>query len=574
MFMFQPVLSTLSLFAFDGDFPHGAGWYIGFLKLAMALTGLLAWCALCQWIDDDQRELEIADGPMWNMIVLGTGAIGGLLLFCLPGFWFIWFLLMVAMVVEAKLYANLHNSMIRDTSLHLLTPTHFKRLGEKYLRLNFSGGEIVRGRNIPVMFVGKRGGAHNSDSAKFLSKAEESVGYQLSLELIWNAISMRVTDIHLEPTKDETMVRFRIDGMMKAQEPMERRIGDSVLNILKVVAELDITEKRKPQDGSFQARILNPDKPKSGGRLCDFRVATSGSVAGEKMVIRILDQSKAISSLDDLGLRPKIRDQIRAIVGAPHGLFLVCGPTGAGKSTTLYASLHEIDRFTKNVITLENPVEYAISNTTQIEVNAKSGKTFAGELRSVLRQDPDVIYIGEIRDKETADIACQAAQTGHMVFSTIHSNDAVSALARLIELGVDPSVVSNSLSGVLGQRLVRKLCPKCKEKYSPSQEALKKLNLPADRIKFLCRAPGEGKEGTENACDHCGGTGYRGRTGVYELFVITDKIKEMIESKAKPNIQQITQEAIKEGMTLLFTDGLRQVIAGDTSINEITRVCK
>jgi len=395
------------------------------------------------------------------------------------------------------------------------------------------------------------------------------------LELIWNALKMRVTDIHLEPTKDETLVRFRIDGIMKAQESMDRRVGDSVLNILKVVAELDITEKRKPQDGSFQARVLDPDRPKSGGRLVDFRVATSGSVAGEKMVLRILDQSKAISNLDDLGFRPKIRDQIRSIVGSPHGLFLVCGPTGAGKSTTLYASLHEIDRFTKNVITLENPVEYAIANTTQIEVNAKSGKTFAGELRSILRQDPDVIYIGEIRDKETAEIACQAAQTGHMVFSTIHSNDAVSALSRLIELGVDPSVVANSLSGILGQRLVRKLCPKCKEKYTPSPDALKRLNLPVDKIKFLCKAPGEGtKDSEQNSCEYCGGSGYRGRNGVYELFVISDKIREMIESQSKPNNQQIQQEAIKEGMSLLFTEGLRQVISGDTSIAEITRVCK
>jgi type II secretory ATPase GspE/PulE/Tfp pilus assembly ATPase PilB-like protein len=360
---------------------------------------------------------------------------------------------------------------------------------------------------------------------------------------------------------------------MKAQESLDRKIGDSVVNILKVMAEMDITEKRKPQDGSFQARILDPENPEGAGRVVDFRVATSGSVAGEKMVLRILDQNKAISSLEKLGLRPKVRDQIREIVSEPHGLLLVCGPTGAGKSTTLYACLHEIDRFTKNVITLENPVEYSIANTTQIEVTPKSGKTFAGELRSVLRQDPDVIYIGEIRDKETAEIACQAAQTGHMVFSTIHSNDAVAALGRLIELGVDGSVIGSALSAVIGQRLVRKLCPKCKEKYSPSPEALKKLNLPADKIKVLCRAPGEGqKDAPANPCEYCGGTGYRGRTGVYELFRVSDHIREMIQNK--PNTHQIQQEAIKEGMTLLYQDGLRQVISGDTSVAEITRVCK
>ena len=573
--MFPPLFANLILFAYDGDFPHGPGWYLAFFRLGLVMAALVAWGSLCQWIDDDQRELEVADGPFWNMIALGTGALGAFLLFSAPAFWLVWLLIMVALAVEAKMYANVRNLLVKDTGHHLLTPDHFKRLAKKYLKLNFSDEAGPRGRNIPIIFVGKRGGAGNAEANKFLTKSEESAGYQSALELIWSALKSRTTDIHLEPTKDETLVRFRIDGIMKAQESMDRRVGDSVLNILKVVAELDITEKRKPQDGSFQARVLDPDRPKSGGRLVDFRVATSGSVAGEKMVLRILDQSKAISNLDDLGLRPKIRDQIRAIVGAPHGLFLVCGPTGAGKSTTLYASLHEIDRFTKNVITLENPVEYAIANTTQIEVNAKSGKTFAGELRSILRQDPDVIYIGEIRDKETAEIACQAAQTGHMVFSTIHSNDAVSALSRLIELGVDPSVVANSLSGVLGQRLVRKLCPKCKEKYTPSPDALKRLNLPVEKIKFLCRAPGEGaKDGEPNACEYCGGSGYRGRSGVYELFVISDKIREMIESQSKPNNQQIQQEAIKEGMSLLFTEGLRQVISGDTSIAEITRVCK
>jgi type II secretory ATPase GspE/PulE/Tfp pilus assembly ATPase PilB-like protein len=573
--MFAPLPASLSLFAYDGNFPHGPGWYLAFFRLGLVLAALFAWGTLCQWIDDDQRELEVAEGPLWNMIALGTGALGAFLLFAVPAFWFVWLLIIVALAVEAKMYANVRNLLVKDTGHHLLTPEHFKRLAKKYLKLDFSEEGGPRGRNIPIIFVGKRGGASNAETNKFLTKSEESAGYQSALELIWNALKMRVTDIHLEPTKDETLVRFRIDGIMKAQESMDRRVGDSVLNILKVVAELDITEKRKPQDGSFQARVLDPDRPKSGGRLVDFRVATSGSVAGEKMVLRILDQSKAISNLDDLGFRPKVRDQIRSIVGSPHGLFLVCGPTGAGKSTTLYASLHEIDRFTKNVITLENPVEYAIANTTQIEVNAKSGKTFAGELRSILRQDPDVIYIGEIRDKETAEIACQAAQTGHMVFSTIHSNDAVSALSRLIELGVDPSVVANSLSGILGQRLVRKLCPKCKEKYTPSPDALKRLNLPVDKIKFLCKAPGEGtKDSEQNSCEYCGGSGYRGRNGVYELFVISDKIREMIESQSKPNNQQIQQEAIKEGMSLLFTEGLRQVISGDTSIAEITRVCK
>lgn len=565
--------SSLGLFAFDGDFPRGEGWYLNFVHLVFLLGVLASWAFLAQWVDEDQRELEIADGPTWNLIVLGSGIVGSLLIWALPYFWISWLLVMVVLAAEAKLYANLRNGFVKDTTQHLLTPYHFRVLGQRYLGIKFQEDSGPRGRNVPVIFLGKRGGAGNADTNKFLNKSEETAGYQAALELIWNAIKSRTTDIHLEPTKEETLVRFRVDGIMKAQEALDRRIGDSVINILKVMSEMDITEKRKPQDGSFQARILDPEKPTGQGRVVDFRVATSGSVAGEKMVLRILDQNKAISSLEYLGLRPKVRDSIREIVSDPHGLFLVCGPTGAGKSTTLYACLHEIDRFTKNVITLENPVEYTIPNTTQIEVTPKSGKTFAGELRSILRQDPDVIYLGEIRDKETAEIACQAAQTGHMVFSTIHSNDAVGALGRLIELGVDPSVIASALSAVVGQRLVRKLCPKCKEKYTPSPDALKRLNLPVEKIKFFCRAPGEGqKEPETNTCENCQGSGYRGRTGVYELFRISDKIREMI--REKPNLGQIQQEAVKEGMNLLYQDGLRQVISGDTSISEMTRVCK
>jgi type II secretory ATPase GspE/PulE/Tfp pilus assembly ATPase PilB-like protein len=255
-------------------------------------------------------------------------------------------------------------------------------------------------------------------------------------------------------------------------------------------------------------------------------------------------------------------------------MFIVCGPTGAGKSTTLYACLNEIDRFQKNVITVENPVEYQIENATQIEINPKAGKTFASELRSILRQDPDVILVGEIRDQETAEIACQAAQTGHIVFTTLHANDTVTALGRLIDLGVQPFMVASAVSAVLGQRLVRVLCPKCKVRYKPNPDMLRKANLPADRIKFFYRPPSE--EGTQaeetKPCEQCGGSGYLGRTGVFEMLVITDRIRDLI--RENPNLNAIKQEAIKSGLKFLQEDGLRQVIEGTTSIQELLRVCK
>jgi type II secretory ATPase GspE/PulE/Tfp pilus assembly ATPase PilB-like protein len=356
-------------------------------------------------------------------------------------------------------------------------------------------------------------------------------------------------------------------------------MGDSVLNIFKVLAALDITEKRKPQDGSFSAIV-------EGTRNIDFRVATAGSVAGEKMVMRILDREGAILDLARLGMRPGMREKVHGIVTQPHGLFIVCGPTGAGKSTTLYACLGEIDRYQKNVITVENPVEYHIENVTQIEVNPKAGKTFAGELRSILRQDPDVIYIGEIRDQETAEIACQAAQTGHMVFTTLHANDTTTAIARLLDLGVAPFLIASALSAVLGQRLVRVLCPKCKVKYKPNAELLRKANLPADQIKFFYRPTeakqtaaeteeaedGEGDGEAAQVCPQCGGAGYRGRTGIFEMLIVSDRIRDLI--RENPNLGAIKQEAIKAGMKGMQEDGLRQVISGQTSIQELLRVCK
>jgi type II secretory ATPase GspE/PulE/Tfp pilus assembly ATPase PilB-like protein len=297
------------------------------------------------------------------------------------------------------------------------------------------------------------------------------------------------------------------------------------------------------------------------------------------MVMRLLDRSRAIGDLGRLGMRDRMRDMIRQVVTQPHGMFIVCGPTGAGKSTTLYACLSEIDRYQKNVITVENPVEYHIDNVTQIEINPKAGKTFATELRSILRQDPDVIYIGEIRDQETAEIACQAAQTGHMVFTTLHANDTATSIVRLLDLHVQPFMVATALSAVLGQRLVRVLCPKCKVAYRPNPELLRRANLPADKIKAFYRPPKaeesrNGDDGDEptDVCQHCNGTGYRGRTGIFELLVMNDKIREMI--KENPNIDAIRQEAAKQGMIYLQQDGMRVVIEGETSIDELLRVAK
>jgi type II secretory ATPase GspE/PulE/Tfp pilus assembly ATPase PilB-like protein len=377
----------------------------------------------------------------------------------------------------------------------------------------------------------------------------------------------------MEPTRDEMSIRFRIDSIMHAIEPLDRTTGESVLNIFKVLANLDITEKRKPQDGSFSAEVADNG--------VDFRVATAGSVIGEKMVMRILDTSQAMTDLTRIGLRESAIGEVREVVGLPHGLFLSCGPTGAGKSSTLYAALGEIDRYQRNVITLENPVEYQLHNITQIEVNPKAGKTFATELRSILRQDPDVIMIGEIRDEETAEIACQAAQTGHMVLSTLHANDTITAIGRLIDLKVPPFLLANALTAVLGQRLVRLVCPKCRVKVPPPDDFLRELHkrcrIAPEKVRSICRPPTpqerpKDADGEVEECPSCGNTGYRGRTGIFELLVLTDEMRELIRSN--PNLMEIKKLAIKGGLTSLMDDGLRKVAEGKTTLAEIQRVAK
>ena len=551
--------------AADGGFPRGDGFYFSIPKVLTLILVYLIWISTCSWIDRDSFGLHLPS-EMWNTITFACGAIGIAICWTLPYYWISFGLLILLFATPSLIYVNLRNNKVPEDE-RVLTKAHLADLAERFLKLRFRGSHEDDSDAPPIEFMGKS--ARGEDDQARIERAAASKGYKAAREMVYEAMQKRSTDIHLEPTKDEMTVRFRIDGILHAADPFSRGMGDAVLNIFKVLGDLDITEKRKPQDGSFSAR--------ASGHMIDFRIATAGSVTGEKMVMRILDTSHQMIDLSSLGMRDRLRDRLHTIADQPHGMLIVCGPTGAGKSTTLYACLSEIDRFQKNVITVENPVEYKIENVTQIEINPKAGKTFAGELRSILRQDPDVIYIGEIRDKETAEIACQAAQTGHMVFTTLHANDTVTALGRLIDLGVQPFMVADAVNAILGQRLVRLLCKKCKVKYKPNPELLRKANLPADKIRYFYRPPENPGEGSEDgkdaeACDYCGGTGYHSRTGVFELFELTEKLKEMI--RENPNLATIRQEAVKSGMKNLQDDALRQVIEGKTSIQEMLRVCK
>jgi general secretion pathway protein E len=547
--------------------PHmtrGPGMYLNLLKFIPVVIIYLLWVWTTNWVEHDTKELNNLRFAVWNSAVFFSGVLGLALVLAIPIYLIGLGLLLLAYFVPLLSYIYARNQTVPDDQ-KVLTPYHLGEVANDILHklgmkpvFNKEVGTVDRD-GPPIVFIGKTQGSAKEDPTR-VRQAEESRSYMAAKELVYDAVLRRSTDIHLEPTSEQLSVRYRIDGILHAAEPFDRPTGDAVVNVFKVLSAMDISEKRKPQDGSFGASLQ--------GRSLDFRVATSGSKAGEKLVMRILDNSAGVSKLEDLGMRPKLIEQARGLVTQPHGMFLCCGPTGAGKSTTLYASLREIDRYQRNIITVEDPIEYQMDNITQMEVNTKSGQTFATSLRSILRQDPDVIMIGEIRDQETASIACQAANTGHMVFSTVHSNDAVTALFRLLDLGVEPFMIASALSGVLGQRLVRLLCEACKEPYKPKPEFLKKANLPADKVDVFYRRP----ENPEQVCATCGGTGYFGRTGIYELLVLTEPMRDMI--RENPSINKIKAEARKGGMIYLQEDGLRQVIQGRTSIEELLRVVK
>ncbi|MFO0960115.1 MAG: GspE/PulE family protein [Isosphaeraceae bacterium] len=556
-----------ALFGQSTAIVRGTGFYLDLLKFVPALLVFLLWAWTTWWVDDDMRELNNLRHAMWNSLVFFVPLLGFLLLWVVPFFLVGFLLLLLCYLFPLMAYIYTRNQTVPDEE-KVLTPYHIGEVlnglfGKMGMKPMFNRGETdINKTGPPITFIGKnQGGKLDPDR---VAKAEESPSIVSAKELIYDAVLRRSTDIHLEPTQEQLSVRYRIDGILHAAEPFDRPTGDAVLNIFKVLAALDISEKRKPQDGSFGAKLE--------GREIDFRVATSGSKAGEKMVMRILDNAAGVARLDEIGMRSKMAGDVKAIVTQPHGLFLCCGPTGSGKSTTLYACLREIDRFQKNIITVEDPIEYHIDNVTQMEINTKAGQTFATSLRSILRQDPDVIMIGEIRDAETATISCQAATTGHMVFSTVHSNDTITALFRLLDLGVEPFMLSQALTGILGQRLVRLLCETCKEPYKPKPEFLKKANLPADKVDVFYRKPTEPQPQQPQICPTCGGTGYMGRTGIFELLVITDAMRELL--RENPSANAIKAEARKNGMIYLQEDGLRQVILGKTSIEELLRVVK
>jgi type IV pilus assembly protein PilB len=379
--------------------------------------------------------------------------------------------------------------------------------------------------------------------------------------VIFQAAEDGASDIHFEPQEDCLLVRFRTDGVLHEVQRIPKRLTAGVTTRLKVLAKLDIAERRKPQDGRIS---LNAS---AAGRTLDVRVASLPTVDGEAIVMRLLDKSKRAPTLTEIGLSDEMRERILAIVDRPTGALLVTGPTGTGKSTTLYAALQHINRPEINVITVEDPVEYRMPGINQVQINLRAGLTFAAALRSILRSDPDVVMVGEIRDAETAKISIEAALTGHFVLSTLHTNDAPSVLTRLNEMGVEPFLTGAAISAVLAQRLARQLCTHCCELYTPTADDLIKHNVSPDVAASLDGSGLYRKRG----CPRCGQTGYRGRIGIFQLLMMSATLEELAARKASR--EEIERAAMEGGMRTLWDDGMAKVASGLTSMEELARVC-
>ncbi len=377
-------------------------------------------------------------------------------------------------------------------------------------------------------------------------------------DILFRALQLRASDIHVHPYETKIQIRYRVDGILYDTLSLNRNVLPLIISRIKVMAGMDIAERRLPQDGRCSVRL--------GQREIDLRVSTVPTSYGERSVLRLLDKSTGIFSLDQLGLWQDDLKKFDTLLNRSHGVIFVTGPTGSGKSTTLYACLNRINSAEKNIITIEDPIEYQLEGISQIQVASKKGMTFATSLRHVLRQDPDVIMVGEVRDAETARMAIQSSLTGHLVFSTLHTNDSAGAVTRLLDLGVEPYLVSSSLIAVMAQRLVRKVCPDCKKPYEPAPHELRELGIAS----VSGKEQGNSRFFLGTGCDKCFQTGYRGRTGVYELMLINDEIQELVYNRESAGT--IKKAALNAGLQTLRMDGARKVLAGITTAAEVLRV--
>ncbi len=441
-----------------------------------------------------------------------------------------------------------------NVTAYVSDPSDVERLLKKHFNRTESVTDVVTAMAGDDKFASLAGRGASIDLDAVLEAAEDNKIIKLLNLVLMQAIKDRASDIHFEPFEDEFKMRYRIDGVLYEMVPPPKHLGPAITSRIKVMANLDIAERRLPQDGRIELQVA--------GHPVDLRVSVLPTMYGESVVMRVLDRGNVELSLDRVGFSPDEFKLVNRLIEKPNGIVIVTGPTGSGKTTTLYAALSTLNRPEVKILTAEDPVEYDIDGLCQVQVNPEVELTFAKALRSFLRQDPDVILVGEIRDLETAQIAVQASLTGHLVFSTLHTNDAPSSIVRLLDLGLEPFLLTATLEAIIAQRLVRTICPKCKEQFTPSEEQLMELELRPEDVRGRSFYRGRG-------CDNCNGSGYRGRMGLFEILVIDDELREMVMNQS--STAAVRAEARRKGMRTLREAGLSALLNGQTTIDEVVR---
>jgi type IV pilus assembly protein PilB len=451
--------------------------------------------------------------------------------------------------LDPNVIDNLRFATQKDITIYVAPAAQIQTTIERYY-----GSEVSDMEDVLASLAGDAVSKVNAGDVVDIEGASSAPIVKYVNTVLAQAIQARASDIHFEPFEHEFKIRYRVDGALYEMSPPPRSLSTAITSRIKVMSNLNIAERRLPQDGRIQTTMA--------GRQVDLRVSTLPTQFGESIVLRVLDRASVKLDLAAIGLPPRIYNYICEVIEKPNGIFIVTGPTGSGKTTTLYACLNRINTDDSKLLTAEEPVEYEIEGIQQVPINENIGLTFARCLRAFLRQDPDRIMVGETRDLETAQISIQASLTGHLVFTTLHTNDAPGAVARLIDMGVEPFLIASSLEGVLGQRLVRKICTGCKTPYEPSEAILRQIGLSIHDV-------GDKNFYYGTGCEQCNQTGYKGRKGIYELLDITEPIRELIAQRA-PSVV-IRQKAIELGMTTLRADGLRSIFEGETTIEEVLR---
>jgi type IV pilus assembly protein PilB len=426
---------------------------------------------------------------------------------------------------------------------------------ELQVALQALDGDIGAVLTDDVDIVAGAGAGADEDVGRAQAMEDEAPIIRVVNVVIQQAIKDRASDIHVEPDRRGVRIRYRVDGVLHEVMRVPKYVHAPLISRIKIMGDMNIAERRLPQDGRIHIR--------HEGKEYDLRVSTLPTVFGEKGVMRILDQSSVLIGLNKLGMPAETQAELESLIVQPNGMILSSGPTGSGKTTTQYSILNKINSVEKNIITIEDPVEYQLVGLSQVHVNRKAGLTFASAMRSFLRQDPDIIMVGEIRDLETAEMAVQASLTGHLVLSTLHTNDAPASITRLMDMGVEPFLISSSVIAVLAQRLGRRICPNCKEPYKPPAEALRRVGFSVEDVENVVFHRGRG-------CEHCRHTGYRGRTGVFELMVLNEEIQDLTVKRAP--LSEVRNAALAHGMKTLKQDGFQKVLEGQTTVEEIMRV--